>query len=37
MNIEEIKDLIKLVSKSGIGKVAIESEEPEFIAHTFCR
>jgi acetyl-CoA carboxylase biotin carboxyl carrier protein len=26
MNIEEIKDLIKLVSKSGIGKVAIESE-----------
>ena len=26
MNIEEIKDLIKLVSKSGIGKVEIESE-----------
>lgn len=26
MNIEEIKDLIKLVSKSGIGKVAIERE-----------
>jgi acetyl-CoA carboxylase biotin carboxyl carrier protein len=26
MNIEEIKDLIKLVSKSGIGKVSIESE-----------
>lgn len=26
MNIEEIKDLIKLVSKSGIGKVQIESE-----------
>lgn len=26
MNIEEIKDLIKLVSKSGIGKVQIERE-----------
>jgi acetyl-CoA carboxylase biotin carboxyl carrier protein len=26
MNIEEIKDLIKLVSKSGIGKVEIERE-----------
>jgi acetyl-CoA carboxylase biotin carboxyl carrier protein len=26
MNIEEIKDLIKLVSKSGIGKVAIERD-----------
>jgi acetyl-CoA carboxylase biotin carboxyl carrier protein len=26
MNIEEIKDLIKLVSKTGIGKVKIESE-----------
>ena len=26
MNLEEIKDLIKLVSKSGIGKIEIESE-----------
>jgi acetyl-CoA carboxylase biotin carboxyl carrier protein len=26
MNLEEIKDLIKLVSKTGIGKVKIESE-----------
>lgn len=26
MNLEEIKDLIKLVSKTGIGKVEIESE-----------
>jgi acetyl-CoA carboxylase biotin carboxyl carrier protein len=26
MNLEEIKDLIKLVSKTGIGKVQIESE-----------
>lgn len=26
MNIEQIKDLIKLVSKTGIGKVKIESE-----------
>ena len=26
MNLEEIKDLIKLVSKSGIGKIEIENE-----------
>jgi len=26
MNLEEIKDLIKLVSKSGLGKVEIERE-----------
>jgi hypothetical protein len=27
MNLEEIKDLIKLVSKTGIGKVRIENED----------
>ena len=27
MNLEEIKELIKLVSKTGIGKVRIENEE----------
>ncbi len=26
MNFEEIKELIKLVSKSGVGKVQIEKE-----------